>query len=178
MLAFFLRLFGASPEAAFVEWVYRNAEQAMRPFRGIFPPHELGGTSVLDTSLLFGTVVYFILALLVDAGVHWLTVRLQRQQREVANARVQADAATQAYAAQEHNAEVAAQRKPSASSPPSRRRRSSTPWPVPPPRRSSPSNSRTPPQQPTAPPPAARAAAAAADAAPSGEVPPPSARRE
>ena len=110
-LAFFLRLFGASPDAAFVEWVYRNAEEAMRPFRGIFPPHELGGTSVLDTSLLFGTVCYFVLALLIDAVVHWLSRKLLRQEREIANARAQADAATQAYAAQEHNAEVAAQRE-------------------------------------------------------------------
>jgi hypothetical protein len=110
LLAFFLRLFGASPEAAFVEWVYRNAEEAMRPFRGIFPPHPLGGTSVLDTALLFGTVAYFVLALLVHYVVHWLSRKLQRQEWEVANARAQADAAQQAYAAQEHNAQLAAQR--------------------------------------------------------------------
>ena len=109
LLAFFLRLFGASPDAAFVEWIYRNAEQAMRPFRGIFPTRELGGTSVLDTSLLFAAVCYFVLALLVDYVVHWLTRRLRRQEADVANARYQADAAAHTYSAQQYDAQVAAQ---------------------------------------------------------------------
>ncbi len=109
LLAFFLRLFGANPDSGFVQWVDQNAEQAMRPFRGIFPTHDLGGDSVLDTSLLFAAVVYFVLALLVDYVVHWLTRRLRREEAGVANARYQADAAAQTYAAQEHNAQVAAQ---------------------------------------------------------------------
>ena len=109
LLAFFLRLFGASPDAAFVEWVYRNAEQAMRPFRGIFPSHELGGASVLDTSLLFAAICYVVLALLVDYLVHWLTRRLRRQEADVAKARYQADAAAHTYSAQQYDAQVAAQ---------------------------------------------------------------------
>ena len=40
VMAFLLRLAGANPGSAFVDWVYRNAELAMRPFRGIFPTHE------------------------------------------------------------------------------------------------------------------------------------------
>ena len=108
-LAFLLRLFGASADAGFVQWVDRNAEYAMRPFRGIFPSHDLEGDSVLDLSLLFAALVYFVLALIVHAVVHWLTVRLHRQERDVAAARTQADSAAQALRVQEHQADVAAQ---------------------------------------------------------------------
>ena len=108
-LAFFLRLAGASPDAGFVEWVYRNAEHAMRPFRGIFPARDLGGASVLDTSLLFAAVFYFVIALLVDAAVHWLTRRLRREEQQVAYARNQADAASRMYDDQVRQAAEAAQ---------------------------------------------------------------------
>src|SRR4029450_8225752 len=71
--AFFLHLPGATPEPSFVEWVYRSTCRAMRPFRGISPPQDVGGSSVLDFSYLVAAIVYFVLALIVD-GVHrWLT---------------------------------------------------------------------------------------------------------
>ena len=54
----------------------------MRPFRGIFPSHDLEGDSVLDLSLLFAALVYFVLALIVHAVVHWLTRRLRRQEAD------------------------------------------------------------------------------------------------
>jgi uncharacterized protein YggT (Ycf19 family) len=94
--AFFLHLAGANPEASFVEWVYRSTDRAMRPFRGIFPPQDVGsGSSVLDFSYLVAAIVYFVIALLVD-GVHrWLTGKLHRQEREAARAHAQADMATQ-----------------------------------------------------------------------------------
>jgi uncharacterized protein YggT (Ycf19 family) len=93
--AFFLHLAGANPEASFVEWVYRSTDRAMRPFRGIFPPQDVGGSSVLDFSYLVAALFYFVIALVVD-GVHrWLTGKLHRQQREAARARAQADMAAQ-----------------------------------------------------------------------------------
>src|SRR4029450_8308860 len=71
--AFFLHLAGANPEGSFVNGVYRTPHRAMRPFRGIFPPQDVGGSSVLDFSYLVAAIVYFVLALIVD-GVHrWLT---------------------------------------------------------------------------------------------------------
>jgi len=91
LLAFFLRLGGANPEAGFVQWVERSVERAMGPFRGIFPTRELTGDSVLDTSLLFAAIVYFVIALLVDALLRWLTARLQRTERETARLRAEAD---------------------------------------------------------------------------------------
>ena len=47
-LGFFLRLFGASTDAEFTRWVYRNVDRIMEPFRGIFPSHAVSDVSVLD----------------------------------------------------------------------------------------------------------------------------------
>lgn len=82
-LGFFLLLLGANPSSSFVEWVYRSLDRAMRPFRGIFEPIELGTTgnevpSVLETSVLFAMVVYAILAIVVGALLSWLNHRLDR----------------------------------------------------------------------------------------------------
>jgi uncharacterized protein YggT (Ycf19 family) len=99
-LAFFLRLFGANPDAGFVEWVYRSTDRAMEPFRGIFPTHEIGDASVLDTSLLFAALFYFIVALLIDVAIRWLTRRLEAHERNAAQLRAQATWATQQAAAQ------------------------------------------------------------------------------
>jgi uncharacterized protein YggT (Ycf19 family) len=100
--AFFLQLAGANPDASFVEWVYRSTDRAMRPFRGIFPTQELDGSSVLDFSYLVAAIVYFVIALLVDALHRWLTARLRRQEWEANRARTQADMASQRVADQQH----------------------------------------------------------------------------
>src|SRR6478735_5696144 len=92
-LAFFLELAGANPNAGFVQWVYRSTNRAMEPFRGIFPEQQLDGASVLDFSLLFAAVFYFIVAMLLDALVRWLTNRLRRQERQTESLRRQADEA-------------------------------------------------------------------------------------
>ena len=82
-LGFFLLLFGANPSAGFTEWVYRNLDRAMAPFRGIFTPIELGTTngnnvqSVFETSVLFAMIVYGILALVFSAFLAWLASRLR-----------------------------------------------------------------------------------------------------
>lgn len=107
-VAFFLRLGGANPDAGFVEWVYRSAEHAMRPFRGIFPTREIGGASVLDTSLLFAAVFYFVVALLLDIVLRWFTNRLHRQERETVQLRFQADQVAQQADAQQYAAAQAA----------------------------------------------------------------------
>jgi len=85
--AFFLHLAGANPQSSFVEWVYRSTENAMRPFRGIFPTQDVGGSSVLDLSYLFAAIVYFVIALVVDALHRWLTERLRHRQWEAGRAR-------------------------------------------------------------------------------------------
>jgi hypothetical protein len=86
-LGFFLLLLGANPSSSFVEWVYRSLDRAMRPFRGIFEPIELGVTgndvpSVFETSVLFAMIMYGILAVLAHAVLRWLNYRLARLDRE------------------------------------------------------------------------------------------------
>lgn len=110
MTAFVLRLFGASVDAPFTQWVYRSAESAMRPFRGIFPVKELGDASVLDVSLLFGALMYVLLAIGVDAIYHRLSRRLEREETEIATLRANADAVRLQFEAQQQAAFYDAQR--------------------------------------------------------------------
>lgn len=111
ILGFLLLLLGANPSSGFVEWVYRSLDRAMRPFRGIFEPIELGTTqadvpSVLETSVLFAMVVYAILALVVHALLSWLNHRLDRldhmdeelRRQQLINAQLAAGAPAQAPA--------------------------------------------------------------------------------
>ena len=109
LLAFVLQLFGANPEAGFVQWVERSTQKAMAPFRGIFPSHQLSDDSTLDMSLLFAAIVYFIVALLVDGALRWITSRLRRQEWDAAQLRVEADQLAARAAAERHAADVAAQ---------------------------------------------------------------------
>jgi uncharacterized protein YggT (Ycf19 family) len=78
---FILLLFGANPDAAFAEWVYRSLERVMAPFRGIFESVPLNGDSVLDTSVLFAMIVYGLAGLLLSALIDWLTRRLAMVRR-------------------------------------------------------------------------------------------------
>jgi hypothetical protein len=90
-LGFFLLLFGANPSSSFVEWAYRNLDRAMKPFRGIFTPIELGTTngnqieSVFDTSVLFAMIIYGILGLLIHSLIQWLTYKVRMIERQEHN---------------------------------------------------------------------------------------------
>ena len=109
LLGFVLLLFGANPTAGFTEWVYRNLDRVMSPFRGIFTPIELGTTgsdvpAVFETSVLFAMIIYGIVALLLSALIGWLSGRLHQiddaetelQRRAEYQARLDAVAAQQA----------------------------------------------------------------------------------
>ena len=89
---FFLLLFGANPDAAFAEWVYRSLDRVMAPFRGLFEPIQLNGQSVLDVSVLFAMIVYGILAIALRSLIDWLTYRVdllrQREAQAAATATV------------------------------------------------------------------------------------------
>jgi len=92
VLGFFLQLLGASTDAEFTRWVYRNVERVMEPFRGMFPSQAVSDQSVLDVSLLFAMVVYAILGIALNALVAWLTEKLvtlrRRQEALRRNSRV------------------------------------------------------------------------------------------
>jgi hypothetical protein len=109
LMGFLLLLFGANPSASFTQWVYRNLDRVMSPFRGIFTPIELGVTgndvpAVFETSVLFAMIVYGIVALAFSVLIGWLSGRLNQvadaetelQRRAEYQARVDAVAAQQA----------------------------------------------------------------------------------
>lgn len=73
---FFLLLFNANPDNSFVEWVYRNYDRVMEPFRGIFPAATTEAESVVDISAIFAIIVYGIFALLVHALVEWISRKI------------------------------------------------------------------------------------------------------
>lgn len=78
-LAFFLLLFNADPDVGFVAWVYRSADRAMEPFRGIFPTETAGNGSVIDFSILFAMIIYGILASLVNALVNFFDRKISEE---------------------------------------------------------------------------------------------------
>lgn len=82
-LGFILHLAGASPEASFVDWVYRNTERAMQPFRGMFPVREIDDRSVFDPSLLFAATLYGFLAIGLHGLVEYLSAWVRRYHRRV-----------------------------------------------------------------------------------------------
>jgi hypothetical protein len=89
LIGFFLLLFGANPSSSFVAWAYRNLERAMRPFRGIFAPVEIGTAgndveAIFDTSIVFAMIIYAIIAIAVSTLIAWLTSRIRMVDREVA----------------------------------------------------------------------------------------------
>jgi hypothetical protein len=81
---FFLLLFGANPEAAFAEWIYRGLVRVMAPFRGLFEPIPLNGNSVLDPTVLFAMIVYGLAGLVLSSLIDWLTQRLTSLRRQEA----------------------------------------------------------------------------------------------
>jgi uncharacterized membrane protein YcgQ (UPF0703/DUF1980 family) len=137
LIGFFLLLFGANPTAGFTQWAYRNLERVMEPFRGIFPPIDLGTTgndvqAVFDTSVLFAMIIYGIVALVLGALIQWLTSRLeqihdveeyQRRTAELAAQQAEIDqrreAAARAAAVQAAADQAAAHEGPGAPMPPS-----------------------------------------------------------
>jgi hypothetical protein len=82
-VAFWLQLLGANPQAGFTEWVYRSVSRSMAPFRGIFEPIVLSDQSVLDTSLLFAMIIYGVVALLLRAGIDWVSDFVEKRRRRL-----------------------------------------------------------------------------------------------
>lgn len=93
LLAFFLKLFGANPDAPFAEWLHHGLRGVMAPFRGLFEPVSLDGRSVLDVSIVFALIVYGIVATALHAVIRWLTTRIVEMRVGDAAARGRASAA-------------------------------------------------------------------------------------
>lgn len=58
-----LRLFGANPDVAFVQWVYHSSDILLQPFRGVFPTATIARDYVIDFSALFAVIVYGLIGM-------------------------------------------------------------------------------------------------------------------
>lgn len=93
MLVFrvFLLAFSASTTAGFTQFVMKTSADYLEPFRGIFPPHNVGETGYLDVSSLFAIVVYLFIAWGVSALItyiqHKIDIVQATQQKELDEAR-------------------------------------------------------------------------------------------
>lgn len=55
---FLFRLFGASPSAPFVSWLYATTEPLLNPFRGMFPAPRIEGGFVIEFTTLVALLLY------------------------------------------------------------------------------------------------------------------------
>jgi hypothetical protein len=111
-IGFFLLLFGANPDSGFTQWAYRNLEQVMAPFRGIFTPIQLGTTAsgvpaIFATSVLFAMIIYGIVVLVLSAIIGWLSRRLMQIHAAEEDLASEAEAARQEAEAQQRRAAAA-----------------------------------------------------------------------
>ena len=92
-LRLFLLAFSASTAAPFVDFVYRTSAEYLQPFRGIFPPRQIGETGYFDVAALFAIIMYLLLAWAFSALVNYIQYRIDReetrQKDEIKLARVQ-----------------------------------------------------------------------------------------
>ena len=70
-IRFLLRLFGANPQAPFVNWVYDMAAPLLAPFNNIFTSPKIEGY-VFDFTTLFALFVYVFIGYLVTQLVAYL----------------------------------------------------------------------------------------------------------
>lgn len=65
-LRIILKLFGASPTAPFVSWIYETTQPLLVPFIGAFPSPRLEGGFIIEFSSLFALIVFAFIGYLVD----------------------------------------------------------------------------------------------------------------
>lgn len=80
---FFLLLFGANPNAGFVQFVYNIGQEFLQPFRGIFPIREVGTTGYFSASILFAIVVYIVFAAALNSLINYITLKMVRHEAEL-----------------------------------------------------------------------------------------------
>ncbi|MCP8615451.1 YggT family protein [Salirhabdus salicampi] len=56
-----LKLFGASTNAPFVQWIYKTSQPLLHPFEGIFPTKVLDGNFIIEFSSLFALLMYSLI---------------------------------------------------------------------------------------------------------------------
>lgn len=83
LLAFVMQLFGANYSTPFVQFVYKVAYEFLKPFRGIFPGHQVSDTSYFNSSALFAIVMYFLFAMALHGLISWITAKMVQHEQEL-----------------------------------------------------------------------------------------------
>lgn len=63
---FVLKLFGASSQAKFVEWIYETTQPLLGPFLLAFPTPQISGNFVLEFTTLFAIFAYAFLGYIIS----------------------------------------------------------------------------------------------------------------
>lgn len=82
-LAFVLELFSANYATPFVKFVYNGSYEFLKPFRGIFPGHNVGDTGYFNSSALFAMLMYGLFAIALHALITYLTAKMAQHQQEL-----------------------------------------------------------------------------------------------
>ncbi len=77
-LRVFLLALSANPSSGFVEFVYRVSGDYLQPFRGIWPPKQVGETGYLDVAAIFAIVVYLFVAWGFKSLIDYIQNRIDR----------------------------------------------------------------------------------------------------
>lgn len=80
-LRIILRLFGASPAAPFVDWVFDTSQPLIAPFQGMFPSPVIEGQFVIEFSSLFALVIYAFVGYLLTDLAYILAGRAEERER-------------------------------------------------------------------------------------------------
>jgi hypothetical protein len=83
-LSFFLLLFSANTSTGFVEFVYKTGAMFLEPFRGIFPVRQVNETGYFSPSILFAIMMYMLLALIMNALISYVTLKMVQHEDELA----------------------------------------------------------------------------------------------
>ena len=83
-LRVFLLAFSANPTTWFVDFVYRVSSDYLAPFRGIFPPREVGDTGYLDVAAIFAIIIYLFIAWGFQSLIEYIQRRIDISKAEQA----------------------------------------------------------------------------------------------
>ena len=99
-LRIFLLLFSANLATPFVNFVIRLSDDYLAPFRGIFPPHQVGENGYFDVAALFAIFVYLVLMWLASALIEFVQAKIDTsehlQRRQLWYQQAAADKQTEA----------------------------------------------------------------------------------
>ncbi len=68
-----LKLFGASTQAPFVNWIYETSKGLIWPFLGMFPAPTLEGGFIIEFSSIFALLVYAIVGYLIIELIEFIS---------------------------------------------------------------------------------------------------------